>query len=221
MPAASVHVGSIEVPLVEATRAIRDYTDDSSSFAWPYYDHLDTRTAPTELGDADLLAPTLLNAAPKIVGFAGLQKDAIRTRLEQGLERLSNAPPLVKASDSDIEAVGDLYSVLDDPGVPFIKGTTLSKVLHRKRPGLIPLYDSNVWLAYGTDPVLRRDGPPRGRTWAKFSALLASAMQRDLNRTPRAWADLTALVGDGSLTPVRALDILAWTFAQSRAGPSD
>lgn len=211
-------VGALRIPVPEATRAVADYTSDSSAYAWPYYDHLVTGTGSTEISDADLLAPALLNAAPRIAGFAGLQKKSTRSRLERGLVRLGDAPALTQATDEDIRAIGDLYSVLDDPGVPYIQGTTLSKVLHRKRPDLIPLYDREVRRAYRTDPTVLGKRPRGGWTWAEFMSLLASAMRRDLGREPETWVSLTALVPDGSLTPLRALDILAWTFARSGTG---
>jgi hypothetical protein len=51
-----------------------------------------------------------------------------------------------------------------------VRLTKLSKVLQLKRPGLIPLYDDNVWRAYSKRGNVRV-APVRGRSWKDFSSL--------------------------------------------------
>jgi hypothetical protein len=59
---------------------------------------------------------------------------------------------------------GPLFGILDKGGIWGARGTVLAKVLHRKRPAFIPLYDEQVRRVY-------QDGdhapvpPVIGRAW--------------------------------------------------------
>lgn len=89
------------------------------------------------------------------------------------------------------------------------QGTVLAKVLHRKRPRFIPLYDDQVRSVYqdGPNPPV----PPQpGRSWSEFIVLFAAAVQQDLRDEAQFWAEVTALAPGPKITPVRALDIVAW-----------
>lgn len=96
----------------------------------------------------------------------------------------------------------------------------LAKLLHRKRPKLIPLYDERVRDVYqgGPTPVLP---PEKGRSWAAFMAAFAGAVQRDLRREAQTWREIARLARDPPITELRALDIVAWwAGGQTSARPA-
>ena len=122
---------------------------------------------------------------------------------------------LADATSDAVEAVGRLFSVLDQNRPRFVQGTTLAKVLHRKRPLLVPLFDENVrrvYLDLPDSPVPRA----RNRSWEEFFILLVSAMRDDLRAAPTAWESLASIVPEGDLTALRALDIVVWSIGGAR-----
>ena len=137
----TVRIGRVPIPVATAVRWIEEYTDAASNraserpYAFPAYDRYDGGTAdPGTLTDGDLLAPVLLNVQVKIRTYYGLQ--AIRDRLQEGLRDPVLAQDLACADPQQMAtAVRALYGVLDEKSPPWgVPGTTLSKVLHRKRP---------------------------------------------------------------------------------------
>lgn len=122
---------------------------------------------------------------------------------------------LVDAGPGEIARIGELFAVLDGSGIRGARGTLLSKVPHRKRPAFIPLYDGQVRRVY-------QDGGPvpieRGRSWEEFAAVFATAVQDDLRRELPFWWSIAAMAPEPTpITPLRALDIVAW-WAGRRTG---
>lgn len=213
-----VRIGRVVVPLETATAWIRDYTDAASNavsrrpYAFPAYDGYDGGTAePDRITDGDLLAPSLLNVPVKIRSFYGLQR--VRGRLEAALRHPVLEQPLADVADLDElgPAVRALYDVLDDPATrPWgVSGTTLSKVLHRKRPHSVVLHDRWVRACYvGEDGPVH---PDRGRSWADYMVLITTAIREDIASQREVFGVLQASVGEpGHLSDARLLDILAW-----------
>lgn len=213
-----VHVGRVTIPLQTAVDWIGVYTDAAKNvasdqpFAFPAYDRYDGgTTVPDHLTDADLLAPGLLNVPVKVRSFYGLQR--VRGRLEDalGLEVLGVPLAQVRSTDELAAAVRALYAVLDDPTTrPWgVGGTTLSKVLHRKRPDSVVLHDRWVRACYVGD-----DAPVpkvQGRSWADYMVLITNAVRADIADQPEAFSILEkAVAGPGLLSHARLLDILAW-----------
>lgn len=147
----------------------------------------------------------------KIKTYEALQ--AKRAELDDHLTRIPLDLDLTDADADDLAVLGEMFAVLDGRGVWGAQGTVLAKVLHRKRPRFVPLYDEQVRSVYqdGHDaPVMRRPG----RTWRDFVVLYAAAVQKDLRREADLWAEITALATDPPITPLRALDIVAWWAGQ-------
>ena len=214
----TVRVGAVNIPFTTAQEWIRAYTADNTTaaslYAYPAYDRYQRDDNPPDrLTDADLLAPGLLNVPVKIRSFYGLQ--GIVPELEKALTHPDLEVPLPEADSGTIaDVVGPLYAVLDEPATrPWgVEGTTLSKILHRKRPHTLVLHDKWVRACYvGTTdehPVPRE----RRRTWADYMPLITNAIAEDLRTQSAAFAALDALTPvPGELSHVRLLDILAWT----------
>lgn len=187
---------------------LREYVDPASDSAYPDYDRLVTNGRP-DLVDADLLAPTLLGAPVDRARFR-----VLRDMLPQ-LRAVADLPPvaLQDAGDADIEQVAALFDVLDTQRYrrAGVRGTVVAKVLHRKRPDLVPLYDSRIFEAYTLAAVRR----VREQTWAAFLVELCAAMRHDLRREATRFAELEEQCIDlgAPLTRLRILDILVWTAA--------
>ena len=183
------------------------YLDPTAGYAWPSYDELVTNGGP-ELVDGDLLAPVLMGVHLDQARFSLLK--AMLPDLQAALAAL---PPtaLPDTDDAGIELVAQCFADLDHPryAEQRVRGTILSKVLHRKRPDLVPLYDSRIWTAYTAHGAVPRSGR---RTWVEFMTLLCAQMREEL-RTEREemsrLVDVAAGAG-ATLTPLRLLDILVW-----------
>jgi hypothetical protein len=114
---------------------------------------------------------------------------------------------LAESTQATVDALAHLFGILDDFSPNQVGLTKLSKVLHRKRPELIPLYDKNIRECY-----MRNGGIPRAkrRTWKEFSLLLLPAIKHDLVSQMDRWLEIAALASGPAITPLRALDIIGW-----------
>lgn len=212
-----VRIGGVSVPLATAQRWVGEYTSVQNAsaanpYAYPAYDRYEReRNDPRRLRDADLLAPGLLNVPVKIRSYYDLQR--IRADLEAGLANDDLGVALAEIDDPVRVAamVKPLYRVLDDPQRrPWnVNATTLSKVLHRKRPNSLVLHDKWVNACYvgANGPVER----VQNRSWADYMVEITRAIGYDI-RTQREAFNLLdeATSAPGELTHVRILDILAW-----------
>ena len=207
----ALKIGGVVVDRDAALDHARRYLTDGVGWAYPSYDAYEQEHATGPLTDADLLAPVLLNVSRmRIKTYEALQDK--RGELDELLARVPHDLNLVDAGTDDLAALGSMFAVLDGPGVWGAQGTVLAKVLHRKRPRFIPLYDEQVRAVYqdGDDAPVPR--PPRRthRAWRDFVVLFAGAVQADLRREAELWAEIVALAPDPPITPLRALDIVAW-----------
>ncbi|MDP9101319.1 MAG: DUF6308 family protein [Actinomycetota bacterium] len=189
-------------------QVLLDYLDVRNGYAFPGYDRLVTNGT-AELVDGDLLAPGLIGAEVDRGRFALLRE--LMPRIA-GVAQLP-AVPLQDADDDLVGAVADLFAVLDE--APYagkgVRGTILSKVLHRKRPDLVPLYDSRIFESYTAPGAIPR---ATDRSWQEFMALLCTQMREDLQRESAAFDGLTE-VSDGAVSKLRMLDILVWRTADT------
>jgi hypothetical protein len=203
-----LRIGGVTVDRDEALKHACRYLTDGSGWAYPSYDSYEAASAPGPLIDADLLAPVLLNVNHMTIPtYEALQ--AVRLKLDGHLACIPPDLDLAHARPADLELLGELFSVLDGPGVPGVRGTIHAKILHRKRPRFVPLYDEQVRAVY-------QDGPaapvPRvaGRNWRDFVILYAAAVRDDLCREANFWDQIAAFAAGPPITPLRALDIVAW-----------
>ncbi len=185
----------------------RYLTTPAQNWAYPAYDGYPG--APTDLvGPQDLFAPALLNAGLSLPSYY-----AFLNSLDEINTRLADVPTSVDLADADAEQVASVarvIGVLDDRAIPGVKLTKLSKVLHRKRPRIFPLYDEHIRRCYQEGPAA--PVPPANRRWEEFAALWLLAVRDDLASQGATWQSLAALTPDGGppITPLRALDIVGW-----------
>jgi hypothetical protein len=180
-------------------------------YAYPHYDGLVTNGDANILCTGDLLAPSLLGAPVDLDRMATLT--ALMPLMQRGLAALPPHATIMGAGDEVLLQVAALYDPLDDPSVADrdVKGSLLAKVLHRKRPSLIPLFDSRVRDFYRTEGAV--PPAPRGaRTFREYMELLIPIIRDDLRENAEEFSRLTQIVGPDvpPLTPLRVLDIIVW-----------
>ncbi len=215
-----LRLGGLVVRRQDALAHATSYLTRGHGWAYPWYDGFDAQHAAGPLVDADLLAPLLLNVNRiSISTYAALQ--AVLPRLQAALDNISPALSLADANPDQVADVGELFAVLDDPGVPGARGTVLSKMLHRKRPALIPLYDEQVRRVYQDSPDAPVPPAADPRPWQEFWALFSLAVQADLQRELPFWQQIAALAPRPPITPLRALDIVAWWAGRPEPDTSD
>lgn len=180
-------------------------------YAYPYYDGLVTNSDPDLLCTGDLLAPCLLGAGVDVDRMHTLT--ALLPLLQRALDKLPPGIELIEADEVTLDLVAALYDPLDDPDVSDrdVKGSLIAKVLHRKRPALVPLFDSKVRVFYQHEHCVP-PAPKDGRSWREYMQLLVRAMQHDLRENADEFRRLTSLVPASGppLTPLRILDIVVW-----------
>lgn len=201
--------GTLEVE--HPDHVLLDYLDPRNGYAYPAYDRLVTNGS-TRLVDGDLLAPTLMGVDLDHARFS-LLRDMLPAL--QGVEDL---PPvaLQDADDDHVLCVAGIFGMLDEPRYAGrgVRGTIVSKVLHRKRPDLVPLYDSRIFEAYTAPGAISRS---TDRSWQQFMALLCTQMRADLQNEAKAFAELEQLAAaqEAPVTQLRILDILVWRTAEA------
>lgn len=189
---------------------VAEYLSGDEQWAYPAYDSYEGSPTPRAVGDADLLAVSLLNAGQKPVPtFYTFRR--ILTPINERLENSALHGALEDANDETLEAIAGLFGVLDEEApTPQVGKTKLSKVLHRKMPNLIPLFDQQVFRTYseGDGAPLPKD---RKRSHRDYVRAWLPLVQEDLNRHRVFWDELTGLAQPSvPITRLRALDIVAW-----------
>ena len=164
------------------------------------------------LTDADLLAPVLLNVSQlRVATYYRLQDEV--PRWQALLTKLDPSLGLVGATEEDRRLVGALFEGIDAGRLAGARATTLSKILHRKRPALIPLQDVRIRRCYqqGADAPL---SIVPGRSWEAFTIALCEQIQHDLRDQQEEFEHLANLASALPVTPLRAFDIIAWHLGQ-------
>lgn len=200
----TMHLCGGSLLIEDAEALVGDYLNPSYGYAWPAYDTLVTNGS-ASLVTGDLLAPTLLEVHMDAARFGALYD--MRTILAD----VANLPAcgLAEASDDDVRAVAALFRGLDEHR-KHVRGTIVSKVLHRKRPDLVPLYDSHIDHGYRASGRLPYE---RQGTWVEYMCDLYRLMRDDLQREADAFAALRTFASSergADLTTLRILDILVW-----------
>lgn len=191
-----------------ALRSLEIYCDPASRYAWPSYDIDHT---PSELTPTDLLAPALLSypiRGDHLQRILQHESDPNPyARFRQTLEHV------VAITDVD-DSFGEIpATALDQPDrkswaavlasfeatrtCPGLTAVAASKILHRKRPNLVPVIDSRVRTFYK----------------ARSTASLLTAIHHDLVTHADlldTWRGPHMLPNAQPMTRLRALDIVIW-----------
>ncbi len=183
---------------------------------YPYYDAIPSG-APGQIEPLNVLATVAVNA------FYSANAAAIR-RAHRGLATACN--PLLPAIPED----GDLLTF--DPALTTVEGLleaaiqvpgvlipVATKVLHRKRPHLIPILDNVVLAHYlGTTPQRLPAATQDKQRAAGAAVRVLDQFRGDLRGAHQAIQTIRQrLLLDGyDLSPVRILELLLWTQVEER-----
>lgn len=199
--------------------------DEAKSWAWTYLNERPGTSAypaydgypgfpEDSVEPQDLLAVVLLNVSNNPVPVY-YSLESLMPSINERLHEPAMVGDLASADSSTLEAIVRLFGVLEATPTKYVRLTTLSKVLHRKRPNLIPLFDDNIGWCYSEcagAPVPFEDG----RSRAGYRAAWLKALQGDLaNQLPH-WEEIAALAPGPKITPLRALDIIGWELGNRR-----
>ncbi len=181
------------------------------------YDEVETD--PHAVAPLDLTVPTLLGAPVdfqaivQALGIGGLRK-----RLTQVSAILLELPTAVdlwewpNAADN-VDRVTRLYAAC---ALPTFGPSQITKLLHRKRPRLLPIVDETcIWPAWS-------DVDPAGWTVDEL-ARITFGIRATLSRQPGALQDLRRLADElgpptDRLSTLRLYDLLAWTRIEGTQG---
>lgn len=211
----TLKVGGANVELGEAKGWARTYlVERPRTSAYPAYDGYPG--SPSDSVEAqDLLAVALLNVSNNpIPVYYGLE--SLMAPINERLEDPAITGDLATADDDTLEAIVRLFGVLEASPTKYVRLTTLSKVLHRKRPELLPLFDDNIGYCYSEcagAPVPFEDGRSRAdyrRAWLK-------EVRNDLATQLPYWEEIAAIAPGPKITPLRALDIIGWELGNRRS----
>ena len=140
----ALRVGGVEVEEKDAEELVYDYVTPGTINGFPSYDRFDSGVDRTAIVEADLLVPSLLNAPVGLREFVAIKE--MRGELQDRLLDIPPAADLTDATDTDLEALRNLFAVLDRLIGSGVGPAKFTKILHRKRPGFIPIIDINVLL---------------------------------------------------------------------------
>jgi hypothetical protein len=214
----TLRIGGVAIDRELALDSARTYLSRRDRFGYPAYDSFGSEGGPWLISDADFVAPVLLNAEMNSRTFYALE--GIRPHLENWLVKIPLDARLVEAGVPELNLLGELFSVLDSSDLPVdARGSILAKVMHRKRPAFIPIYDRFVDYCYrGADEApIAKD---RKRTWREFLPLLGQAIIDDLTSGREFFEEVAHLTQGPVITTLRALDIVAWHAGRTHIGPA-
>ena len=152
--------------------------------------------------DDSIRSPEIEAAAPLIAGFGAPIVDFLARRDLEINHALSQIPARASLTDSSEtipwSAVKDLVAASVGPGMGLSRAT---KILHKKRPALIPVID---------EPIVRyvmRVEPNLPAEPADSTVRIMQILKEDLDRNLDALARASEDVDDVALTPLRVLDL--------------
>jgi hypothetical protein len=213
----ALRVGKFNVSRQNAVEIVRRYIaepnplDRRKAHAFDVYDAYRAQDRFAPLDQADLLAPVLLDV-PNLSVSAYRWLTGQLAPLNRALDRIGTEASL-SDPDPDLGPLADLFSLLDDTSRDGIRMTILSKILHRKRPRMIPLWDTHSLTCYSRGeacPVPEQ----RGGTRQEYALDVTRAMHADLRAGKPLWEEVARLSTGRELTELRALDIVAWTLGK-------
>lgn len=172
----------------------------AETWAYRYYDAIDT--------DPNLLSPQDVVCAGVL--HPGLSRDDLtwfwdhRTQLTDWLNRFPVDQALRGANADTIDRLAELPSLFPGPSLSLV-----TKVLHRKRPWLIPLIDREVIDWYRPLTGQRR----AVEAWGPLLRLLVDDLESNRNALAEVRFVLHML-HDVKVSDLRTVDIVIWMAAQ-------
>lgn len=209
-------LGGLKVTVEHAKELAWEYMNQYGEWSYPAYDSYGGNGDPNSVGPQDGLAAGLLNAGQNPLttqySFLTLLKEIDPLLCNEHL-----TGTLDEAGAETLSAIAKLYGVLDGKSTPQLRLVKLAKILHLKRPGLLPLYDDHIWRCYGKLGNKRMDSV-KGRSNTDFMIAWLPEVKKDLTNGLEHWTEIAALAPPRGpkVTPLRALDMVAWRLVEEK-----
>ena len=142
----------------------------------------------------------------------------LRERINESLTQIPDVNLTANAQGADIPGSSGISRAISEMcGIPRVKLSTATKILHKKRPSLIPILDRIIESHYWSE--LKANSRDDG--WGDYAVKLIGAFRRDLFGVQKQIHDLAdGLAAAGTpLTECRILEVLMWATL-SENGPS-
>lgn len=211
-----IRVGSLDVSLHQAQTAIARFSEPGR-FAYQRYD-LDGRASdPSAIDEADLRRPRYMSTPPSRGTADWLRINAVPIWLAHLPKDPSES--LEGLSDPDVrELFTDLFAPLTHAGAPSGRNTKealVSKILHVKRPHLIPVFDTYLHRAYaglgnGDRRYWRTIYRNRPENMARYVLHVRDDVRRQRDSLEALAKIPTEAHGLEPMTPLRCLDVTGW-----------
>ncbi|WP_341252769.1 DUF6308 family protein [Euzebya pacifica] len=174
---------------------ISSYLDPDKAYARDRFDRLQPND-PHEISPSDLLAVTLLDLSTPIDFLTQLLSPSYggAGRLDALLRDVPTNVPLWNATDADLRAADAAWNVIN--GIHGVGWVRAGKLMARKRPLLIPIWDTVVRSFFGEPTAV----------WASFREVL-----RDDRLRERLWT-LAPADWPQDMSLLRLVDIAAWMY---------
>lgn len=154
--------------------------------------HLLGHNEPNRISCDDLCAVNLLGVSFSSHMIYELTDEGLQSTATRLLEDMPDEKDIWEVSD--FSAADELCAILQD--ITGVGATIAGKILSRKRPRLIPIYDGVV------DKLL---GAPRGKYWASFHEALQDTRRIERLEGLRYRSGL-----DERVSLLRVFDVIAW-----------
>jgi len=200
-----IQVGGRDVP--DALDRIRRYCGltwsggSPETWAYRYFDHVPSES-PNEVASVDVLAAAALHP-----GLSRTDLAFFVDRADDLSDWLRSVPVHAELRSADSDLLDHLDALVDFDGVSI---TLLSKVLHRKRPSLIPLLDRHIIDWYR--PVTSQRSATLA--WAPIIRAMQQDLIGDLNGSLTQIADALRPELASPPSAIRLIDIAIWMGAQ-------
>lgn len=187
-----------------AAHHLRIYTDPRGNRAFAAYDRLGE---PKQLDPVDVMAPGILQApvrGEQVIAMFQPDGPFAELRLTLQVVVADEAAESARFEEQDLNSEEGPWALVRaalraSDRTPRIKASIVTKILHRKRPHLVPIFDSKVAQFYGTTAA---------RPWDLWPRLQQDVQQHS------SWLDQLASgisTPDGRpLSRLRTLDIVVW-----------
>lgn len=156
----------------------------------------------------DIALSTMMNS--RIGGTTGALLHRARHTIESGLAKIPAGLDLldVVAGDEIPGAAGISEAIAGMAAVPRVKLSAATKILHKKRPGLIPILDTVLEAHYFPKWVQ----PVPGHGWGDYTVSLIKAVHLDMLSAAVELRDIEYELEEAGtpLTPCRILNVIMW-----------
>lgn len=180
------------------------------AFVSQWYPMYDGVSVPQDnyLHVTDIALSTMMNS--RIAGHTGALLYRGREPVESGLGKVPAGLDLLDVIQGDdvpgAEGISQAIAAMIQ--IPRVKLSVATKILHKKRPGLIPILDNVVESHY----FPRWCQPVPGRGWGEYAVALIRVIHQDMLSVAVELRELESELEEAGtpLTPCRILNILIW-----------